>query len=81
MHGKGCSHCRYTGYRGRTAIHEILEIKQPIRRLIFENANQEIIRDKAVQLGMTPLRDAGIGKIKTGITTIYEVLRSTVEDN
>ena len=81
MHGKGCSHCRYTGYRGRTAIHEILEVKQPIRRLIFENANQEIIRDKAIELGMTPLREAGIDKIKTGITTIYEVLRSTVEDD
>jgi len=80
MQGKGCSHCRYTGYRGRTAIHEILEIKQPIRRLIFENANQEIIREKAIELGMTPLREAGISKAKAGVTTIYEVLRSTVED-
>ncbi|MFQ6609395.1 MAG: GspE/PulE family protein [Fidelibacterota bacterium] len=81
MQGKGCSHCRYTGYRGRTAIHEILEVKQPIRRLIFENANQEIIKEKAIELGMTPLRDAGVAKVKSGITTIYEVFRSTVEDN
>ncbi len=80
MQGKGCSHCRYSGYRGRTAIHEILEIKQPIRKLIFENANQEVIREKAIELGMTPLRDAGIDKAKAGVTTIYEVLRSTVED-
>ncbi len=80
MNGKGCSHCRYTGYRGRTAIHEILEVKQPIRRLIFDNANEELIKEKAVELGMTPLREAGIEKVKAGITTIFEVFRSTVED-
>jgi type II secretory ATPase GspE/PulE/Tfp pilus assembly ATPase PilB-like protein len=79
-HGKGCNKCRYTGYKGRTAIHEIMEIRQPIRKLIFENANEEIIKEKAIELGMTPLRDAGIDKVVNGQTTIHEVLRSTVED-
>ena len=79
-HGKGCNSCRYTGYKGRTAIHEIMEIRQPIRKLIFENANEEQIKDKAIELGMTPLRDAGIEKVISGESTIYEVLRSTVED-
>ena len=50
------------------------------RKLIFENANEEIIKEKAIELGMTPLRDAGIEKIINGETTIHEVLRSTVED-
>tara|TARA_B100001029_G_C15062041_1_gene459372 strand:+ start:2243 stop:3958 length:1716 start_codon:yes stop_codon:yes gene_type:complete len=79
-HGKGCNNCRYTGYKGRTAIHEIMEIRQPIRKLIFENANEELLKEKAIELGMTPLRDAGIEKIIAGESTLYEVLRSTVED-
>ena len=57
-----------------------MEIRQPIRKLIFENANEEQIKDKAIELGMTPLRDAGIEKVISGESTIYEVLRSTVED-
>lgn len=78
--GKGCVNCRQTGYRGRTGIFEILEIRQPIRKMIFENANQEEIREKAVELGMRSLRDAGITKLIEGVTTFEEVLRSTVED-
>ena len=79
-HGKGCNNCRYTGYKGRTAIHEIMEIRQPIRKLIFNNANEEQIKDKAIELGMTPLREAGIEKVIIGETTLDEVVRSTVED-
>ena len=79
-HGKGCSKCRYTGYKGRTAIHEILEMKKPIRNLVFDNANEDTIRNMAMELGMTPLREAGIDKIANGVTTIHEVLRSTVEE-
>ena len=79
-HGKGCSQCRYTGYKGRTAIHEILELTNNIRSLIFDGANEKKIKEKAITDGMTPLRDAGIDKILDGVTTIEEVLRSTVED-
>jgi len=79
-HGKGCVQCRQTGYRGRSGIFEMLEMRQPIRKLVFENANQEVIREKAIELGMVSLREAGIRKLKDGITTFEEVLRSTVED-
>ncbi|NOZ09006.1 MAG: Flp pilus assembly complex ATPase component [FCB group bacterium] len=79
-HGKGCSHCRYTGYRGRTAIHEILEVTQPVRKLIFDNVNENLIKEKSIEQGMTPLREAGFVKVMEGITTPYEVMRSTVED-
>ncbi len=79
-YGKGCVNCRQTGYRGRTGIFEILEVRQPIRRMIFANANQEEIREKAAELGMVSLRDAGIKKLVAGITTFEEILRSTVED-
>jgi len=78
--GKGCKNCRGTGYKGRTAIHEILEINKDVRPLIFQNENEKIIQEKAIETGMTPLRSAGIEKILTGETTFFEVQRSTVED-
>ncbi len=79
-HGKGCVQCRQTGYRGRSGIFEMLEMRQAIRKLVFENANQEVIREKALEQGMVSLRDAGIRKLMDGVTTFEEVLRSTVED-
>ena len=69
-----------TGYKGRTAIHEVLEVNKDMKQLIFEEANQNVIRDAAMKNGMTPLRDAGIEKILTGVTDVNEVLRATVED-
>ena len=69
-----------TGYKGRTAIHEILEVDNPMKKLIFDGANQNEIKKEAIRNGMTPLRDAGISKIESGDTTIEEVLRATVED-
>ena len=69
-----------TGYKGRTAIHEILEVDNPMKKLIFDGANQNEIKNEAIKNGMTPLRDAGISKIESGDTTIEEVLRATVED-
>ena len=80
FHGRGCVQCRQTGYRGRSGIFEILEMRQPIRKLVFENANQEIIREKAQEMGMVSLREAGIKKLIDGMTTFEEVTRSTVED-
>ena len=80
FHGRGCVQCRQTGYRGRSGIFEILEMRQPIRELVFENANQEIIREKAQEMGMVSLREAGIKKLIDGMTTFEEVTRSTVED-
>ena len=78
--GRGCVHCRGTGYFGRTGIFEILEMRQPIRRLVFDNANQEDIRDKAHALGMRSLREEGFNKVKRGITTLQEIQRITVQE-
>lgn len=79
-HGKGCVHCRNTGYFGRSGIFELLEIKGPIRKLIFDNANQEEIREAALERGMVTLREAALRKIAAGITTVREVLRVTVQE-
>ena len=78
--GKLTSSNHNTGYKGRTAIHEILEINNEMRQLIFDEENQNQIYNKAIKNGMTSLREAGIEKIKSGMTTIEEVLRATVED-
>jgi type II secretory ATPase GspE/PulE/Tfp pilus assembly ATPase PilB-like protein len=78
--GKGCVHCRGTGFYGRICIFEMLEMRQNIRRMVFDSANQEDIRDVAGKQGMITLREAGIMKIEQGITTVSEVLRSTVTE-
>ncbi len=70
-----------TGYKGRTAIHEILEVNSSIRDMIFDEKSESDIRAQAIKNGMTPLRDAGIDKINEGVSTVEEILRATVEDN
>jgi type IV pilus assembly protein PilB len=78
--GRGCVHCRNTGYHGRVGIFELLEMRQKIRRLVFDSANQEDIREAAIKQGMVTLRESGIIKVEHGITTIQEVVRSTVTE-
>ncbi|HDH02299.1 MAG TPA: type II secretion system protein GspE [Nitrospirae bacterium] len=75
--GQGCEHCSGTGYRGRIAIFELLEVNDDIRELIMEKTTVRELRDKAIGLGMRTLRDNGIEKVREGITTIDEVLRVT----
>ena len=79
--GKPTNDNHNTGYKGRTAIHEILEVNKDMRQFIFEEKNQNEIYNLAKENGMTPLRDAAIGKVKSGETTIEEILRATVEEN
>jgi len=79
--GKPTTDNHQTGYKGRTAIHEILEVNNDMRQLIYDGSSENKIKDLAIKNGMTSLRSAGIEKIKTGQTTIEEVLRATVEDN
>ena len=79
--GKPATSNHNTGYKGRTAIHEILEVSTDVRQLIYDNASQLEMKKLAIKNGMTPLRDAGLEKIKKGVTTIDEILRATVEEN
>jgi len=75
--GKGCETCNGTGYRGRVAIYELLDIREPIRQLINERAPSVVIRQKGIELGMTTLRQDGIRNILEGNTTLEEVLKYT----
>ena len=77
---KGCADCRNTGYRGRTAIFEMIPMTRELRKLVFDNANEDEIRQAAIKNGMVTLRDAGNERVLDGTTSVEEVLRSTVED-
>ncbi len=72
---KGCEHCNGSGYKGRTAVHELLEVDEELRKLIVKGATAEDIRDLAKKKGMRTLYDAGILKVRRGITSLAEVER------
>jgi len=72
---KGCDECKGTGYKGRTAVHEILEVDEEMRKLIVRGATAEDIRELAKRKGMRTLYEAGILKVRRGITDIAEVQR------
>jgi type IV pilus assembly protein PilB len=79
-HGKGCADCRNTGYRGRLAIFEMIPMARDLRKLVFDNANEDEIRQSALNNGMITLRDAGLERVLDGTTSVEEILRSTVEE-
>ncbi len=78
----GCLHCLH-GYKGRTAIHEVLYFTPEIRQMIMDSGssiNEEALRQIAIKQGMKVLREAGIELLKKGITTIEEVASTTADD-
>ncbi len=80
LRGKGCSECNMTGYRGRTAIFELLVVSENIRKLILQRATSYQIREAARAEGMKLLREDGWIKVYRGITTPEEVIRITQQD-
>ena len=73
----GCDACNNTGYKGRTALFEVLQVTTTIRELILVRAQSKEIKKKAVEQGMITLRRSGLIKIKNGVTSVEEVLRET----
>jgi len=76
----GCEGCRQTGYRGRTGIYEILTVTDEIRQMVIAQEPSRRIKQLAIEQGMTPLREDGWKKVRTGVTTVEEVIRVTEED-
>lgn len=70
---KGCSKCNFTGFKGRTGLHEMLVINPEIKRLIQRKATVDEIRDSAIKHGMKTLKQDGIWKVLRGDTTIEKV--------
>jgi type IV pilus assembly protein PilB len=75
--GVGCKKCRNTGYSGRIAIHEVFVPDEATIDLINSNTNLSSLRQKALASGMTTLRQDGVEKVKAGIVSVEEVLRTT----
>ncbi len=75
--GPGCIECGGTGYHGRTAIHELLDLSDRIRELILEKRPSSEIRKAAHEEGMKFLRDSALARVKAGVTTMKEINKVT----
>jgi len=78
--GRGCDNCHNSGFRGRSAIFEIMCMDDTLRELVMRKASTNVIRDHARKFGMRTLRESGLLAIYEGITTIDEVVRETIAD-
>jgi type IV pilus assembly protein PilB len=77
MEGAGCFECGGTGFRGRTAIHELLDLSDRIREMILEKRPTSEIKRQAREEGMTFLRESAVDKVRLGITTLKEINKVT----
>jgi len=75
--GNGCFECGGTGFRGRSAIHELLDLSEKIRELILEKRPATEIKRQAKEEGMMFLRESAIQKVKLGVTTLREINKVT----
>ena len=73
----GCGACNFSGYRGRTGIYELLTANDELRHTVHETAEESVLREQAVRNGMVRLRDDGLRWVRSGLTSLDEVLRVT----
>jgi type IV pilus assembly protein PilB len=78
FHGRGCTTCNNTGYKGRVGLYEVMEINDDVRELVLVGASALELKKKALETGMITLRRSGLIKMAAGLTTMEEVLRETV---
>jgi len=78
--GKGCPNCNQTGYKGRLAIYEIMAMHEVLKELVLRRASSDDLKREAVKLGMSTLRISAIQKVREGLTTIEETVRSSDSD-
>jgi type IV pilus assembly protein PilB len=76
-HGKGCARCNFTGYRGRMALTEILDVDDRLREMILQGASTTALHAAAVEGGLVTLRENGLLAVFDGLTSVEEVLRET----
>jgi type IV pilus assembly protein PilB len=79
-HGRGCLACKQTGYQGRVAVFEVMDLSKPLRRLVLDGLNEDQIKSKAMGEGFLTLRKGGIRKVLDHVTTIEEVRAATLAD-
>lgn len=74
---KGCSNCNGTGYKGRVGLYELMEVTDEVSKAINAAVPEDQLRKLAIQEGMTTLRDAGLEKVRQGVTSLEEILQKT----
>jgi type IV pilus assembly protein PilB len=74
---KGCPTCTGTGYKGRVGLYELMEVTDEVAKAINANVPEDQLRKTAIQEGMNTLRDAGLTKIREGLTSVEEILKRT----
>jgi type IV pilus assembly protein PilB len=79
-YGRGCDNCNGTGYKGRTALFEIMVFNDELRDLIMNRASTNILRTAAQKGGMKLLRDGGLAALYDGATTIEEIVKETISE-
>src|SRR5690606_37279576 len=80
MQPVGCEKCRFTGFRGRTAIYEIVKITENLKAMIVDRKPANVLKKQAIADGLRTIREDGFIKVRAGVTTIDEVMRVTMED-
>lgn len=79
-HGKGCEVCADTGYKGRLAIYEVLQVTPKVRELVLRNASSDDIKKQAIKDGMKTLRMCALTKVAQGLTTLEEAVTNSSSD-
>lgn len=77
--GLGCKVCNFTGYKGRTGIHELLSVDERVKSMIIDQSSTEDIKKYVLSKGMKTLRQDGLLKALKGITTVEEVVKNTIQ--
>ena len=77
--GEGCQACKHSGYQGRVGIFELMDMSETIRGQIVAKASSSVIKSSALQAGFKSLRQDGLIKAASGVTSVEEVLRVTQE--
>lgn len=80
VRGRGCEKCSFSGYKGRTAIHEIMVMNDVLRSMVLNREAASMIKQKARKYGMHSLREDGFEKVLMGQTTVEEIMRVTQMD-
>ncbi|HLW55809.1 MAG TPA: ATPase, T2SS/T4P/T4SS family [Bacteriovoracaceae bacterium] len=79
-HGRGCEVCNNSGYKGRLAIYEVLQVTPKVRELILRNASTDDIKKQAIRDGMKTLRMSALTKVAQGLTTLEEAVNNSAAD-
>ncbi len=80
MKGAGCNNCNNTGYRGRVALYEVMPFTDKLKELVIQGCTSAELKTEMIRSGIWSLRMAGLQKVRLGVTTIDEVVRTTSAD-